>query len=294
MNEDNFPALYQSADQSSTEAQKSYLRLIILQFGLLLVAAFLAPWFSQWTDLLFVYVLIVGASSAILLYMSVRKPETGWYSCRALAESIKTSAWRYMMRADPFADAQNVHEVRREFSVYLQDILKANAHIGEEISRNPSDGRQITDKMNEVRASSLSERKEFYISDRIINQKVWYINKAKSNRSNAIFWVSACVIVQSLAIILAIARIRYDQMWNFWPIEPLLILASSILGWIQLKKFNELASAYSLTAHEIGIIESRIDQVSSEPEFSDFVNEAERAFSREHTQWVARQVAQSI
>jgi hypothetical protein len=58
---------------------------------------------------------------------------------------------------------------------------------------------------------------------------------------------------------------------------------------MQIKKFSELSSAYSLTAHEIGIIEDRIDEADTEDEFSDFVNEAELAFSREHTQWLARQ-----
>ena len=60
---------------------------------------------------------------------------------------------------------------------------------------------------------------------------------------------------------------------------------------MQIKKFNELNSSYTLTAHEIGIIQTRLQDVEAEEEFSDFVNEAELAFSREHTQWVARQDA---
>lgn len=66
-------------------------------------------------------------------------------------------------------------------------------------------------------------------------------------------------------------------------------MASAIIGWTQVKKFNELASSYTLTAHEIGIIQSKVHDAQDEDAFSDFVNEAEQAFSREHTQWVARQ-----
>ncbi|AVA15771.1 hypothetical protein C3E99_03320 [Sphingopyxis sp. MG] len=84
-------------------------------------------------------------------------------------------------------------------------------------------------------------------------------------------------------------RSHYPEGWSVWPAEPLLVAASAAIGWIQIKKFNELASAYSLTAHEIGIIQTRISDVTTESEFSEFVNESERAFSREHTQWVARQ-----
>ena len=60
---------------------------------------------------------------------------------------------------------------------------------------------------------------------------------------------------------------------------------------MQIKKFNELTSAYTLTAHEIGIIQGRLEEVDSEEDLSEFINEAELAFSREHTQWVARQNA---
>lgn len=96
-------------------------------------------------------------------------------------------------------------------------------------------------------------------------------------------------MVQGGAIALALLRVSQPNMLSIWPSEPLLVVASAVLGWIQIKKFNELASAYSLTAHEIGIIQTRAAAVVQEADFSEFVNEAERAFSREHTQWVARQ-----
>jgi len=66
-------------------------------------------------------------------------------------------------------------------------------------------------------------------------------------------------------------------------------MASSIIGWTQIKRFTELASAYTLTAHEIGIVVTSLDEATDERSFSNVVNESELAFSREHTQWVARQ-----
>ena len=50
-------------------------------------------------------------------------------------------------------------------------------------------------------------------------------------------------------------------------------------------------ASYNLTAHEIGIIRANSDSVETEKDLSNFVNEAELAFSREHTQWVARRDA---
>lgn len=68
-----------------------------------------------------------------------------------------------------------------------------------------------------------------------------------------------------------------------------IVIAASIIGWTQIKKLNELAAAYTMAAHEIGLIRSMSDSVSTDAEFSGFVNDAEKAFSREHTLWIARQ-----
>ena len=85
-----------------------------------------------------------------------------------------------------------------------------------------------------------------------------------------------------------LSRIAYPN-WSIWPIEPLIVVAASIVGWVQIKKYNELSAAYTVTAHEIGLIPTTIDSPSNDALLSEFVNDAEQAFSREHTLWLARQ-----
>ncbi|GGE29209.1 hypothetical protein GCM10011360_16650 [Primorskyibacter flagellatus] len=193
------------------------------------------------------------------------------------------------MRAEPFKNTSHLREVKNTFAEYLQEILDANGHVRDTISRRPKSGDQITPMMNEVRALTFDERRNFYRVERIDQQRAWYVSKVKLNRRHFVAWIVFCVTVQSSAIILALARASNPEILSIWPMEPLLVAASAAIGWIQIKKFNELASAYSLTAHEIGIIQTRIQDVETDDDFSDFVNEAELAFSREHTQWVARQ-----
>lgn len=42
---------------------------------------------------------------------------------------------------------------------------------------------------------------------------------------------------------------------------------------------------------EIGLLQAKITRVDNETEFGEFVNEAEQAFSREHTQrWLGRRI----
>jgi hypothetical protein len=291
MKTEDYPALYQSASLSSASAQKQYLLQVGSQYALLILAAVSALLFDCSSVFLAAYAFLLIASTAMLLISALIKPEKDWYAGRALAESLKTSTWRYMMNAEPFARTDTAGQSRTEFAKLLKAITDANEHVRRAIRRRPVEGDQITAWMEEMRAKPLAERIAYYLDFRIRDQKNWYVNKAKWNRSRFRDFVAIGVIVQSLAIILAIIRFKSDNFLAIWPTEPLLVFASATVGWIQIKKFNELASAYSLTAHEIGIIESRLTSDLSETEWSDFVNEAELAFSREHTQWVARQDA---
>jgi len=65
-------------------------------------------------------------------------------------------------------------------------------------------------------------------------------------------------------------------------------MAASVLSWMQAKRFSELAASYALAAHEISLIREKSMLPNTPDEFSQFVGDAENAFSREHTQWVAR------
>lgn len=151
------------------------------------------------------------------------------------------------------------------------------------------EGEQITKAMLDARNLNLKDRLGYYLTHRIEEQKKWYLAKAKANRSKFNGHVWLIIVIQLAAVAMALFRINFSSYLTIWPTEPALVVASALIGWVQIKKFNELSSAYSLTAHEIGLIQTRSDAIQTEKDFSDFVNDAELAFSREHTQWVARQ-----
>lgn len=283
-----YPALYDAASDLSASSQTEYLRLVRGEYGLLILAAIVSLDLSNSSVYYAFAAFIFICSLAVMLLRSWRKPEQDWYKGRALAESIKTSCWRYCMRAEPFGDADDVRTRRAEFRELLKEILQANRYVGERIPAENAANDQVTVSMEATRALSLDERKSFYDEYRIRDQRKWYMAKALANKKSSRRWVIVSVCAYGLAIALLLLRIAYPNR-EIWPIEPLIVIASSILGWTQVKKFNELASSYTLTAHEIGIIQGRVHEVSGEADFSSFVNEAEQAFSREHTQWVARQ-----
>jgi hypothetical protein len=285
----SYPALFRSADDASNRKQSAYLNLIRGEFFLLFLAAFLAMENFSGTVVSIAYAALFIISIGLLLTRTFLQFEQGWYRCRALAESIKTSTWRYMMGAEPFVKGASA-DSRRDFQQHLVRIFRANETAASAVSANYAAEAQISEAMEAVRQTSLRDRKTFYISQRVQEQREWYVAKAVKNRASVKTWVFVSVLIYAIAGLMALIRIA-PTSWHFWPMEPMLVIASSIIGWMSIKKYSELAAAYTITAHEIGLIRPTIEDAETETSFSIAVNEAELAFSREHTLWIARQTS---
>ena len=284
----SYPALFRSADDASNKKQKTYLRLMGAEYAILVIASLLSDSAFKGTTFYLLYAFVFVMAVVLLLVRNLWKLQQDWYRCRALAESVKTLTWRYIMRAAPFANEPSLQDARAEFRNQLYRTFDANRATADKINPNWSADDQITDEMDHVRALSLDERKKYYTANRLNDQRTWYMHKAGENNRSARNWVIAAVAAYVLAFALVLARIKFPD-WGFWGIGPIIVFASSVIGWMQVKKFNELAAAYTVTAHEIGLIKPRLDAVGTESDFSDFINDAELAFSREHTLWIARQ-----
>jgi hypothetical protein len=262
--------------------------LIRCEYFLLFVAAVISTEMFESATFYLFYALIFVLSICLLLARAMMKPEQDWYHCRALAESVKTLTWRYVMQAQPFSSDLAPPAARTEFIQHIQRTLDENRSTAEAIEAEWSNQDQITAEMERLRRLTLEERKTVYLRDRVQEQRSWYNRKAISNKKLANMWIGLGVFCYVAAIALVLSRIRFTG-WHYWPIEPIIVLASSIIGWMQIKKFNELGAAYTVAAHEIGLIIPRLLDVSSDADLSACVNEAELAFSREHTMWIARQ-----
>ena len=288
MTSEDYPALFRSADAASNAQQRLLLILIATEYAFLFVAAILFMDIFVGATFYLFYALVFLGALAVLLTRTLMKPEQRWYRCRALAESVKTLTWRYVMRAQPFSGASDLLVARVEFGGQLRAVLDENRATAEIIASDWSDGQQITPEMDRIRELDLAGRKNLYTADRIQEQRSWYTRKASANKTVATRWVCVGVAAYVIAIVLALSRIEF-QDWHFWPIEPVIVFASSVIGWMQIKRHNELGAAYTVTAHEIGLILPKAGAATNEDEFSEFVNDAEKAFSREHTLWIVRQ-----
>ncbi|WP_267389718.1 DUF4231 domain-containing protein [Sphingomonas sp. GC_Shp_3] len=282
-----FPALHSVADRASDRQQSLYFGLVLAEYAALLAVAVLSVNMIPDRRYIILYGALLGAALATLVVRSVLKPERRWYQARALAESVKTTAWKFAMVARPF---EHDAEDRRRLREMLQELLDANRSVGSQFDGSSAGGDQITGEMEALRMLPRSERLDVYMRDRVEDQLDWYSRKSKSNSTagRRFAVILGCLYVIAFVVLL----IRLDQpRWIYAHPDPLILLGASVLGWMQIKRFNELGASYGLTAAEIGILKSRAPEIADDAALSIFVDDAEEAFSREHTQWLARRSA---
>ncbi|WP_206859138.1 DUF4231 domain-containing protein [Lysobacter changpingensis] len=287
MRDANFPGIYRSADQLSADSQRHFFLALGAHLSMLVIAAALSLITSSSHWVSGAQLIALLAALACSIYLFSKRPDRYWYGGRAVAESVKTLTWRYVARAEPFCVENAAADI--DFREKLRGVVNQNREVASALTKY-LDERQITEEMKALRSLSLDERKRAYESGRILNQLTWYADKARANRdaSTLFFW---CLVgVNSLAVVCAIFKFGSAGL-GIWPTDVFVAIAASLLGWMQARRFSELASSYALTAHEIGFIREQAFAAETDQEFSAFVSDAENAFSREHTQWIARKDA---
>jgi hypothetical protein len=285
MEHKDYPGLYQETDEASIKAQKDYLRNITLYLVLLIVAAGLSLIMGTSTVLAIIAALIFLATLFLSISLAVKRYDKIWYNARAVAESVKTVTWRYMMQAEPYNGDDNI--ARKAFINDLEQILEQNKDLARVFAGDKAVKDAISSEMVRIRELQREDRTSLYLTDRIDEQRKWYGKKASHNRRQASRWFILMCMAQAAALILILVRIA-KPTWGTLPIDVCIVCAAAALTWIQIKKYQELSTAYSLAAHEISLLKEHSQDASNDAEFSKFVNDAENAFSREHTQWQAR------
>lgn len=284
MDANSLPSLYRAADALSQKAQVAfYCALRWHLIFLVAAAAFSVLNIPHWSAAVGQVLVLVGALGTAL-YLMTKRPERVWYGARAVAESVKTLAWRFATRTEPFDLADQ--DARALFTQKLREVTLQNEEVASLLT---SDGRspQITSTMLEIRALDLQDRSDRYRTDRVDDQLEWYSGKASRAERDARTFFGSVVALNVIALLFAVLRVRFPSA-SYWPTDVFVTLSASVLSWIQAKRFSELAASYNLAAHEISLIRDGSATPLTDSDFSNFVSDSESAFSREHTQWVAR------
>lgn len=285
MTEADFPALYRSADALSLSAQKRFFLALGSQLTLLVLAAVVSVVnYPHWGGAVAQTIILLG-SLASSIYLFAKRPDRYWYAGRAVAESIKTLTWRYVSAGEPF-EAPDEAAMRQEFTRKLKAVVDQNREVAQALTKH-LDGPQITPAMQAMRASPLEARRKTYAEGRIKDQLAWYARKAEFNSTRSEKFFLGLIAINAIGVLSALIRIKFADA-PYWPTDIFVAAAASLLSWMQAKRFSELAASYALAAHEISLIADQALTPATAHDFSVFVGDAENAFSREHTQWVAR------
>ena len=286
----DFPSLYQSADQAAIQMQRLCFALRLWHLIFLILGSggaagtIMFPSVSS-TGLNIGIAIILLIGFVINIVSHVQKYDEKWFNCRAIAESVKTATWRFMMKATPFEEDSPFEETFRskinEIRNHRQFVLSTLAPYQD------SESELISRFMRNVRGKSTEERKNQYLKARLLDQKTWYTKKASDNSVAENHWFYWTTGLQIFAIVLAVIQTTVTTFpVNLVPILMTCVAAS--IAWSRMKRHGELAQSYSLAAQEFVELEAISSSVTQESEFCQFVTDVEYAISREHTMWCVR------
>lgn len=291
MKNKDFPSFFIAGDNASLKSQKSYITFVKWDLSLMVFSATLSiyNYSSEYTKF-WVYVfcgIFLIAATILSLVIKTRKYEDIWYRGRALAESCKTLTWRYITCSEYFENKLSTVEVKRRFTERIKEINSEFKDLNSELSASDLALPIISDKMSEIRASNLDDRKSYYLENRIQEQINWYKSKAKNNKDRYELWFWAVIVAQILAIFSIIYLIKVPNS-NFNFVGLFSTFSASFFAWLQVKKYQENKEAYTTATSELNLIKLQGEEIDSENTFAKFVLDSENAMSREHTMWLAQ------
>jgi SMODS and SLOG-associating 2TM effector domain 1/SMODS and SLOG-associating 2TM effector domain 3 len=298
LREQDLPAEYRAANARAVGAQRSYLWLVRAQLILLLAAGLLsvvsatvrdAAWTGAGVACVFVAVSVMRLAQRSL------RIEATWYDARAVAESVKTLAWRFAVRAEPFGladDSAQVNGTSTEDAaadtadrLFLERLQQITATAKQPFLGHDLNDEQVTDAMRELRGQSLKLRRDVYDRDRLRDQFRWYGTKARSNEQSRDRWDAAFLALSSLAVLSALFLATGVMSANVAGFASTVVAA--VLTWVGVRGYAILARSYAVTAFELSLARALLKTVNTEDQWSRFVVDAEESISREHTMWRA-------
>jgi hypothetical protein len=281
------PPIYVAADAAAVRQQAAHFRSIRAELVALVAAALLGalPFTGDASQRRAIAALVLLAMLLALvcrLWRRAHQLEDRWFQARALAESVKADAWRFMMRAPPFAGSNALHV----FGTRLVQLLRASDEVFGALSGYAITGTsQVTDGMLEVRSCTVRERRDYYLRHRSHEQQAWYARRAREHNRTGNIWGGTGFALEGAATTFAVVALLGGLETSI--VGVLATASAAAVAWLQAKDARRLASTYTLVAHDLMALADTLGTPNREAELATYVNEVERTISREHTHWRA-------
>lgn len=291
MKNTEFPGIQQAADKASDKAQKFYINLVRSNLVIGVIAALITIFnFENEQPKLYVYcislfLLLIGLGLTVSI--KYLKFEDLWYQGRALAESVKTLAWRYITCSENYEASLPQNEAEKFFTDSLQLLQTKFPELIRFMDTNFLQRCAITNEMNNARNLTWQLRLKKYVEYRIEDQINWYSSKAKYNKSKKALWLWIVISAQALSIIACTSLIIWtSSSWNL--VGLFTTVAASAIAWLEVRQYQFLIQAYTTATMELVLIKSLSNSILTEVDFTKYVLDSENSISREHTMWLAQ------
>ncbi|MGD9129984.1 MAG: DUF4231 domain-containing protein [Candidatus Bathyarchaeota archaeon] len=292
MEKTDYPLLFQESDSTAIKAQKNYFRLVMLKILFLITVAVITSinWpgdFFLRTPIAVILAITMILSIGLTAIMSTRNTDKTWLFSRKMAEEVKTETWKFMMHTDEYNASLVDSGAEQVFLDRLNEILHRNSIVCSQLASQSSDSSQITEFMRTTRQENLKNRIAIYLKDRLHNQRCWYTEKAKWNKSQEFKWFTVTWILELIAVSIAVINIVMSDM-IISSVSLVLAAGGGILSWINARSYSEPAESYGIISHELSLIEERTRSLTSEKDLTDLVVDVENLIMQEHSIWLSR------
>lgn len=277
----DLPGFFHDAEKVAERGQRQTLSLGRLRLLSAIIAALggALSWKAGKIDL---WAIVSMAGFLAALYAEVRlwnlKPEEDWKAGRAVAEAVKSLAWRFAVAGNPFP--HEIEKARRELGAQTAEVVRKYGQTLALDSANPS----ATPALTELRDQPFEKRRRAYIEYRVREQKIWYAGRARRNKDRASQWRGVLIVGELLAILLAGGRAV-----GFWDIDISGVMAAAVAGgaaWLGVKQHETLRLSYGAAATNLALLEETLAETSEE-EWAAAVADTEDAIGTEHSAWLA-------
>ncbi|NSL43863.1 DUF4231 domain-containing protein [Streptomyces sp. 8P21H-1] len=290
MREEFFPPLFRVNDRQALARQSESFRAVRTQLIVLLSAtatAMLAERLeshvpSACAAVLYALAIVIG------VHTSRRRARAHWQAHRAVAETLKSLAWQYMVHGGPFHS--RVRNPEALFAERSEERLRELRKVGWEDTRDGTAARgagQITAAMRAVRAKPFEVRRDLYLRERVLEQFVWYGNRAaRAHRASAL-WSSVTAALTLMALLAAVFRAL--GLIGGWDLTGFLSTAAAAgVAWQEVHRHRPLTYAHTLIEQDLKTLRVTMGTTVTEEGWAEAVAEAERLVSPQHTDWLGR------
>jgi hypothetical protein len=146
-------------------------------------------------------------------------------------------------------------------------------------------------EMRLERTRPVLERRDRYRASRIGDQMAWYREKGAwhRRRSTQFFWLALAAQVGAIGVVGVGIIDPSLARFNFLGLLGAVATAATAMS--QLNRHDDLSRTYGRALHELSLIDGLAEGVTTDPQLTAVVIDAEEVISREHNAWVTRGVA---